>query len=158
MVRKNLEEIDSGNLLLVLGAIVKNYVFAVDWELEDGFSDVLTTEVGDHTWTKEQNCWFLLRSVPFLKLLQGFTIISDDLIHLFLLLLLKSYDSIGAEFHPCLLHTVIDVLPCLACQNDNIVLLQHCLGLYECQRVIIQLLCEGKYRIKVKILAWFWHF
>lgn len=35
MVGKDLEEIDGGNLLLVLRAVVKDYVFAVNRELED---------------------------------------------------------------------------------------------------------------------------
>lgn len=53
MVRKNFEEIYSGDLFLVLRAVVKDYVFAVDWEFEYGFSDVFATEVGDHTGTQE---------------------------------------------------------------------------------------------------------
>lgn len=88
VIRKDFEQIYSRDLFLVLRTAIENDVFAIYRKFKDRFSNIFATEISDHAWVQEQNRWFFIRFFSFLSLLQHCPIVSNYMIHLFLLFLL----------------------------------------------------------------------
>ena len=75
---ENSEEVDSTNLFLKLRTVKENDVFTVFGKFKKRFSDIGTTQVGDHGWTQKQYC-VLIKVVRFSCLfLDCVSVILDD--------------------------------------------------------------------------------